>query len=124
VSWSGWAHIGGRPPTTDSVHNGLPPPRRAALGELHRAGPAANRHFHSHHGFSGPIFCPCYLRTLTRTGFVNRPSSINYPIAAQTPWIARRDRLPAFPDSGATRATSAAFGAAREPEGQHYLEIQ
>jgi len=64
-------------------------------------------------------FLPITLRTLTRTGFVI--DHIHYYADALKPWIARRDRLPAFLIRRDPRDISRIW--VLEPEGQHYLEI-
>ncbi|EDV9406556.1 Mu transposase C-terminal domain-containing protein [Enterobacter hormaechei] len=64
-------------------------------------------------------FLPIIRRTLTRTGFVI--DHIHYYADAVKPWIARRDRLPAFMIRRDPRDISRIW--VLEPEGQHYLEI-
>jgi putative transposase len=64
-------------------------------------------------------FLPVIRRTLTRTGFVI--DHIHYYADALKPWIARRDRLPAFLIRRDPRDISRIW--VLEPEGQHYLEI-
>jgi putative transposase len=64
-------------------------------------------------------FLPVIHRTLTRTGFVI--DHIHYYADALKPWIARRDRLPAFLIRRDPRDISRIW--VLEPEGQHYLEI-
>lgn len=64
-------------------------------------------------------FLPIIRRTLTRTGFVI--NHIHYYADALKPWIARRDRLPAFLIRRDPRDISRIW--VLEPEGQHYLEI-
>ncbi|EOA3724446.1 Mu transposase C-terminal domain-containing protein, partial [Pseudomonas aeruginosa] len=64
-------------------------------------------------------FLPIIRRTLTRTGFVI--DHIHYYADALKPWIARRDRLPAFLIRRDPRDISRVW--VLEPEGQHYLEI-
>ena len=64
-------------------------------------------------------FLPILRRTLTRTGFVI--DHIHYYADALKPWIARRDRLPAFLIRRDPRDISRIW--VLEPEGQHYLEI-
>jgi len=64
-------------------------------------------------------FLPVIRRTLTRTGFVI--DHIHYYADALKPWIARRDRLPAFLIWRDPRDISRIW--VLEPEGQHYLEI-
>ena len=64
-------------------------------------------------------FLPVIRRTLTRTGFVI--DHIHYYADALKPWIARRDRLPAFLIRRDPRDISRVW--VLEPEGQHYLEI-
>ena len=64
-------------------------------------------------------FLPIMRRTLTRTGFVI--DHIHYYADALKPWIARRDRLPAFLIRRDPRDISRIW--VLEPEGQHYLEI-
>lgn len=64
-------------------------------------------------------FLPVIHRTLTRTGFVI--DHIHYYVDALKPWIARRDRLPAFLIRRDPRNISRIW--VLEPEGQHYLEI-
>ena len=64
-------------------------------------------------------FLPIIRRTLTRTGFVI--DHIHYYADALKPWIARRDRLPAFLIRRDPRDISRIW--VLEPEGQHYLEI-
>ncbi len=64
-------------------------------------------------------FLPVIRRILTRTGFVI--DHIHYYADALKPWIARRDRLPAFLIRRDPRDISRIW--VLEPEGQHYLEI-
>ncbi|MEE9947808.1 MULTISPECIES: Mu transposase C-terminal domain-containing protein [Pseudomonas] len=64
-------------------------------------------------------FLPIVRRTLTRTGFVI--DHIHYYADALKPWIARRDRLPAFLIRRDPRDISRIW--VLEPEGQHYLEV-
>ncbi len=64
-------------------------------------------------------FLPVIRRTLTRTGFVI--DHIHYSADALKPWIARRDRLPAFLIRRDPRDISRIW--VLEPEGQHYLEV-
>lgn len=64
-------------------------------------------------------FLPVIRRTLTRTGFVI--DHIHYYADALKPWIARRDRLPAFLIRRYLRDISRIW--VLEPEGQHTLEI-
>ncbi|MFN3887813.1 MAG: Mu transposase C-terminal domain-containing protein [Aquabacterium sp.] len=64
-------------------------------------------------------FLPVIRRTLTRTGFVI--DHIHYYADALKPWIARRDRLPAFLIRRDPRDISRIW--VLEPEGQHYLEV-
>jgi putative transposase len=64
-------------------------------------------------------FLPIIRRALTRTGFVI--DHIHYYADALKPWIARRDRLPAFLIRRDPRDISRIW--VLEPEGQHYLEI-
>jgi putative transposase len=64
-------------------------------------------------------FLPVIRRTLTRTGFVI--DHIHYYSDALKPWIARRERLPAFLIRRDPRDISRIW--VLEPEGQHYLEI-
>jgi len=64
-------------------------------------------------------FLPVIRRTLTRTGFVI--DHIHYYADALKPWIARRDRLPAFLIRRDPRDISRIW--VLEPEGQHYLEL-
>jgi putative transposase len=64
-------------------------------------------------------FLPVIRRTLTRSGFVI--DHIHYYADALKPWIARRDRLPAFLIRRDPRDISRIW--VLEPEGQHYLEI-
>jgi len=64
-------------------------------------------------------FLPVIRRTLTRTGFVI--DHIHYSADALKPWIARRERLPAFLIRRDPRDISRVW--VLEPEGQHYLEI-
>ncbi|EXF95619.1 transposase TniA [Pseudomonas fluorescens HK44] len=64
-------------------------------------------------------FLPVIRRTLTRTGFVI--DHIHYYANALKPWIAQRDRLPAFLIRRDPRDISRIW--VLEPEGQHYLEI-
>ena len=64
-------------------------------------------------------FLPIIRRTLTRTGFVI--DHIHYYADALKPWIARRDRLPAFLIRRDPRDISRIW--VLEPEGQHYLQI-
>ena len=100
-----------------SVHNGLLQPPAACWAEaVERAG--------------APVvvtrstaflvdFLPIIRRTLTRTGFVI--DHIHYYADALKPWIARRERLPAFLIRRDPRDISRIW--VLEPEGQHYLEI-
>jgi putative transposase len=64
-------------------------------------------------------FLPVIRRTLTRTGFVI--DHIHYYADALKPWIARRDRFPAFLIRRDPRDISRIW--VLEPESQHYLEI-
>ena len=64
-------------------------------------------------------FLPIIRRTLTRTGFVI--DHIHYYADALKPWIARRDRLPAFLIRRDPRDISRIW--VLEPEGQHYLKF-
>jgi putative transposase len=64
-------------------------------------------------------FLPIIRRTLTRTGFVL--DHIHYYADALKPWIARRERWPAFLIRRDPRDISRIW--VLEPEGQHYLEI-
>ena len=64
-------------------------------------------------------FLPIIRRTLTRTGFVI--DHIHYYADTLKPWIARRDRWPAFLIRRDPRDISRIW--VLEPEGQHYLEI-
>ena len=64
-------------------------------------------------------FLPVIRRTLTRTGFVI--DHIHYYADSLKPWIAKRDRLPAFLIRRDPRDISRIW--VLEPEGQHYLEI-
>lgn len=64
-------------------------------------------------------FLPVIRRTLTRTGFVI--DHIHYYADALKPWIARRDRWPAFLIRRDPRDISRIW--VLEPEGQHYLEV-
>ena len=64
-------------------------------------------------------FLPVIRRTLTRTGFVI--DHIHYYADALKPWIARRDRLPAFLIRRDPRDISRIW--VLEPEAQHYLEV-
>lgn len=64
-------------------------------------------------------FLPILRRTLTRTGFVI--DHIHYYADALKPWIAQRDRLPAFVIRRDPRDISRIW--VLEPEGRHYLEI-
>ena len=64
-------------------------------------------------------FLPIIRRTLTRTGFVI--DHIHYYADALKPWVARRDRLPAFLIRRDPRDISRIW--VLEPGGQHYLEI-
>jgi len=64
-------------------------------------------------------FLPVIRRTLTRTGFVI--DHIHYYADALKPWIARRDRQPAFLIRRDPRDISRVW--VLEPEGQHYLEV-
>lgn len=100
-----------------SVHNGLLQPPAACWAEaVARNGvpPVVTR----------PTaflvdFLPVIRRTLTRTGFVI--DHIHYYADALKPWIARRDRLPAFLIRRDPRDISRIW--VLEPEGQHYLEV-
>lgn len=64
-------------------------------------------------------FLPIIRRTLTRTGFVI--DHIHYYADALKPWIARRDRMPAFLIRRDPRDISRIW--VLEPEGKHYKEI-
>lgn len=100
-----------------SVHNGLLQPPAARWAEaVARIGvpPVVTR----------PTaflvdFLPVIRRTLTRTGFVI--DHIHYYADALKPWIARRDRLPAFLIRRDPRDIGRIW--VLEPEGQHYLEV-
>ncbi|MFN4116085.1 MAG: Mu transposase C-terminal domain-containing protein [Inhella sp.] len=100
-----------------SVHNGLLQPPAACWAEaVARNGvpPVVTR----------PTaflvdFLPVIRRTLTRTGFVI--DHIHYYANALKPWVARRDRLPAFLIRRDPRDISRIW--VLEPEGQHYLEV-
>ncbi len=100
-----------------SVHNGLLQPPAARWAEaVARIGvpPVVTR----------PTaflvdFLPVIRHTLTRTGFVI--DHIHYYADALKPWIARRDRLPAFLIRRDPRDISRIW--VLEPEGQHYLEV-
>ncbi len=100
-----------------SVHNGLLPPPAARRAEaVERVGVPAV--------VTRPTaflvdFLPVIRRTLTRTGFVI--DHIHYYADALKPWIARRERLPAFLIRRDPRDISRIW--VLEPEGQHYLEI-
>ena len=65
-------------------------------------------------------FLPIIRRTLTRTGFVI--DHIHYYADALKPWIARRDRLPAFLIRRDPRDISRIW--VLEPEGQGGLKSQ
>lgn len=100
-----------------SVHGGLLQPPAACWREaVARAGtPAAVGH---------PTaflidFLPVIRRTLTRTGFVI--DHIRYYADALKPWIAQRERWPAFVIRRDPRDISRIW--VLEPEGEHYLEI-
>ena len=100
-----------------SVHNGLlqPPAARWAEAAERDGVPADGTRptpFLVH-------FLPVIRRTLTRTGFVI--DHIHYYADALKPWIARRERLPAFLIRRDPRDISRIW--VLEPEGQHYLEI-
>ena len=100
-----------------SVHNGLLQPPAARWAEaVERVGVPAV--------VTRPTaflvdFLPVIRRTLTRTGFVI--DHIHYYADALKPWIARRERLPAFLIRRDPRDISRLW--VLEPEGQHYLEI-
>ncbi len=100
-----------------SVHNGLLQPPAARWAEaVERVGVPAV--------VTRPTaflvdFLPVIRRTLTRTGFVI--DHIHYYADALKPWIARRERLPAFLIRRDPRDISRI--GVLEPEGQHYLEI-
>lgn len=100
-----------------SVHNGLLQPPAARWAEaVERVGVPAV--------VPRPTaflvdFLPVIRRTLTRTGFVI--DHIHYYADALKPWIARRERLPAFLIRRDPRDISRIW--VLEPEGQHYLEI-
>ncbi len=100
-----------------SVHNGLLQPPAARWAEaVERVGVPAV--------VTRPTaflvdFLPVIRRTLTRTGFVI--DHIHYYADALTPWLARRERLPAFLIRRDPRDISRIW--VLEPEGQHYLEI-
>ena len=100
-----------------SVHNGLLQPPAARWAEaVARAGvPAVVTRAV---GFLVD-FLPVIRRTLTRTGFVI--DHIHYYADALKPWIARRDRCPAFLIRRDPRDISRIW--VLEPEGLHYLEI-
>lgn len=92
-----------------SVHNGLLQPPAARWAEAVVTRPTAFL----------VDFLPVIRRTLTRTGFVI--DHIHYYADALKPWIARRERLPAFLIRRDPRDISRIW--VLEPEGQHYLEI-
>ena len=100
-----------------SVHNGLLQPPAARWAEaVERVGVPAV--------VTRPTaflvdFLPVIRRTLTRTGFVI--DHIHYYADALKPWIARRERLPAFLIRRDPRDISRIW--VLEPEGQHYLEL-
>lgn len=100
-----------------SVHNGLLQPPAARWAEaVERVGVPAV--------VTRPTaflvdFLPVIRRTLTRTGFVI--DHIHYYADALKPWIARRERLPAFLIRRDPHDISRIW--VLEPEGQHYLEI-
>ena len=100
-----------------SVHNGLLQPPAARWAEaVERVGVPAV--------VTRPTaflvdFLPVIRRTLTRTGFVI--DHIHYYADTLKPWIARRDRWPAFLIRRDPRDISRIW--VLEPEGQHYLEI-
>ncbi|EDZ0460864.1 transposase [Salmonella enterica] len=100
-----------------SVHNGLLQPPAARWAEaVERVGVPAV--------VTRPTaflvdFLPVIRRTLTRTGFVI--DHIHYYADALKPWIARRERLPAFLIRRDPRDISRIW--VLEPAGQHYLEI-
>ncbi|MBG6510141.1 DDE-type integrase/transposase/recombinase [Pseudomonas aeruginosa] len=100
-----------------SVHNGLLQPPAARWAEaVERVGVPAV--------VTRPTaflvdFLPVIRRTLTRTGFVI--DHIHYYADALKPWIARRERLPAFLIRRDPRDIRRIW--VLEPEGQHYLEI-
>lgn len=100
-----------------SVHNGLLQPPAARWAEaVERVGVPAV--------VTRPTaflvdFLPVIRRTLTRTGFVI--DHIHYYADALKPWIARRERLPAFLIRRDPRDISRIW--VLEPQGQHYLEI-
>ena len=100
-----------------SVHNGLLQPPAARWAEaVERVGVPAV--------VTRPTaflvgFLPVIRRTLTRTGFVI--DHIHYYADALKPWIARRERLPAFLIRRDPRDISRLW--VLEPEGQHYLEF-
>ena len=100
-----------------SVHNGLLQPPAARWAEaVERVGVPAV--------VTRPTaflvdFLPVIRRTLTRTGFVI--DHIHYYADALKPWIARRERLPAFLIRRDPRDISRIW--VLEPEGQQYLEI-
>ncbi|MFB4841183.1 Mu transposase C-terminal domain-containing protein [Enterobacter hormaechei subsp. xiangfangensis] len=100
-----------------SVHNGLLQPPAARWAEaVERVGVPAV--------VTRPTaflvdFLPVIRRTLTRTGFVI--DHIHYYADALKPWIAWRERLPAFLIRRDPRDISRIW--VLEPEGQHYLEI-
>ena len=100
-----------------SVHNGLLQPPAARWAEaVERVGVPAV--------VTRPTaflvdFLPVIRRTLTRTGFVI--DHIHYYADVLKPWIARRERLPAFLIRRDPRDISRIW--VLEPEGQHYLEI-
>jgi putative transposase len=100
-----------------SVHNGLLQPPAARWTEaVARVGVPA---IVTHATAFLVDFLPIIRRTLTRTGFVI--DHIHYYADALKPWIARRDRLPAFLIRRDPRDISRVW--VLEPEGQHYLEI-
>lgn len=100
-----------------SVHNGLlqPPAARWAEAVAHVGVPAVVTRATAFL----VDFLPIIRRTLTRTGFVI--DHIHYYADALKPWIARRERLPAFLIRRDPRDISRIW--VLEPEGQHYLEI-
>jgi putative transposase len=100
-----------------SVHNGLlqPPAARWAEAVARVGAPAVVTRATAFL----VDFLPVIRRTLTRIGFVI--DHIHYYADALKPWIARRDRSPAFLIRRDPRDISRIW--VLEPEGQHYLEI-
>ncbi len=111
------AHIGGRHRYASSVHNGLVATAGRGAGPKPSSALACRPSLPAATAFWS-ISCPVIRRTLTRTGFVI--DHIHFYADALKPWIARRDRLPAFLIRRDPRDISRIW--VLDPEGQHYLK--